>query len=232
MYCERPSSDQFARQTLTFMANLVELDSIAFYRVDDKTGESEFQLLNVPAAFYRDYVNYARDLDPLGPARARCKAVATALLSPEIDDSYGAREYGRFMRSHGFDDTIELFFRSGGELIGGISVLLNARAAKPESRCELVRRCQIAQPYIEHNIVSAPRSSAIRVRESLMNNHSLSRRELAVAELVAAGKCNKVIAETLSIAVTTVKTHLVHIFDKVGVDSRSALIVKINELSQ
>ncbi|WP_198174600.1 response regulator transcription factor [Burkholderia cenocepacia] len=90
---------------------------------------------------------------------------------------------------------------------------------------------RIAQPYIEHNIASGPQSSAIRIREWLATDHGLSKREVAVAELVAAGRCNKMIGGDLSIAVTTVKTHLVHIFDKVGVDSRAALIAKINAFS-
>ena len=231
MFCERAGSDQFARQTMCFMANLLEIDSIAFYRFDDRTSESNFHLLNVPVAFFQDYKNYARDLDPLSPERTRHKLAATAVLSSEIGDSNGDRQYQRFMQSHGFRDTIELFFRSGQKMVGGISVLLNERVAITDRRVELVKRCQIAQPYIEHNIASAPASSASRARDWLADSWGLSKREVAVAELVAAGRCNKVIGEELSIAVTTVKTHLVHIFDKVGVGSRAALIAKINSLA-
>lgn len=231
MRSEKAGAEQFARQTLNFMSNLLGVDSIAFYHIDDETRESRFRLLNVPASFLNDYLKYAGDLDPLSPVRAQSLGGATALLSNELGESDGDREYHRFMRLHGFRDTIELFFRCNGQMVGGLSVLLNDCSAVPDRRTELLQRCRIAQPYIEHNIASGPQSSAIRIREWLANDHGLSKREVAVAELVAAGRCNKMIGGDLSIAVTTVKTHLVHIFDKVGVDSRAALIAKINAFS-
>ncbi|WP_067170251.1 response regulator [Microtetraspora niveoalba] len=52
-----------------------------------------------------------------------------------------------------------------------------------------------------------------------------SPRELEVLRLVARGAANKEIARTLLISETTVKTHLKHVFVKLGVDSRAAAVV-------
>ncbi|WP_433212814.1 response regulator [Microtetraspora malaysiensis] len=52
-----------------------------------------------------------------------------------------------------------------------------------------------------------------------------SRRELEVLRLVARGSANKEIARALLISETTVKTHLKHVFAKLGVDSRAAAVV-------
>lgn len=52
---------------------------------------------------------------------------------------------------------------------------------------------------------------------------SLTPTELAVSELVADGLTNRQIGEQLFISPATVKTHLAHIFNKLGVTSRSAL---------
>jgi DNA-binding CsgD family transcriptional regulator len=52
---------------------------------------------------------------------------------------------------------------------------------------------------------------------------SLTPTELAVSELVADGLTNPQIGEQLFISRATVKTHLAHIFNKLGVTSRSAL---------
>jgi DNA-binding NarL/FixJ family response regulator len=41
---------------------------------------------------------------------------------------------------------------------------------------------------------------------------------------VAAGSSNKQIAAALYLSEATVKTHLVHIYDKLGVDSRTAAV--------
>lgn len=41
---------------------------------------------------------------------------------------------------------------------------------------------------------------------------------------VAEGKANRAIARTLFISEATVKTHLVHVFEKLGVDNRTAAV--------
>jgi DNA-binding NarL/FixJ family response regulator len=51
---------------------------------------------------------------------------------------------------------------------------------------------------------------------------SLTERELDVLRCVARGDGNKQIAESLGIAEPTVKAHLVHIFEKLGVENRTA----------
>lgn len=52
----------------------------------------------------------------------------------------------------------------------------------------------------------------------------LSERELDVLRLVAKGSSNKQIAEVLYISEATVKTHLIHIYRKLDVDSRTAAL--------
>ncbi|ALE07491.1 LuxR family transcriptional regulator [Arthrobacter sp. ERGS1:01] len=52
----------------------------------------------------------------------------------------------------------------------------------------------------------------------------LSAREVQLLELLATGMTNKAMAKSLFISEATVKTHLVHIYDKLGVDNRTAAI--------
>lgn len=53
---------------------------------------------------------------------------------------------------------------------------------------------------------------------------SLSTREIEVLDLVAAGRSNGEIARELVITEQTVKSHLVHIYTKLGVSSRTAAV--------
>jgi DNA-binding NarL/FixJ family response regulator len=53
---------------------------------------------------------------------------------------------------------------------------------------------------------------------------ALSAREVELLELLATGMSNKAIAKQLFISEATVKTHLVHIYDKLSVDNRTAAI--------
>jgi DNA-binding NarL/FixJ family response regulator len=53
---------------------------------------------------------------------------------------------------------------------------------------------------------------------------SLSRREMEVLEQVAKGSTNGEIAKSMRISEATVKTHLLHIFEKLGVNDRTAAV--------
>ncbi|MEU2045055.1 LuxR C-terminal-related transcriptional regulator, partial [Streptomyces albidoflavus] len=53
---------------------------------------------------------------------------------------------------------------------------------------------------------------------------ALSRRETEVLGLVAEGMSNLRISERLHLSQATVKSHLVHIYAKLGVDSRTAAV--------
>jgi HD-GYP domain-containing protein (c-di-GMP phosphodiesterase class II) len=57
----------------------------------------------------------------------------------------------------------------------------------------------------------------------------VSDRELEVCRLIARGKMNKEIADVLGITLRTVQNHVAHIFDKLGVHSRSGVAVWLVE---
>lgn len=56
------------------------------------------------------------------------------------------------------------------------------------------------------------------------NEVRLSPRELAVLSLVAEGASNREVGKQLHISVATVKTHLIHIYEKLDVDNRTAAV--------
>jgi DNA-binding NarL/FixJ family response regulator len=58
----------------------------------------------------------------------------------------------------------------------------------------------------------------------------LSLREAEVLGLVAAGRSNRKIAQELFLSEATVKSHLVHIFTKLGVSSRTSAVARAREL--
>ena len=58
---------------------------------------------------------------------------------------------------------------------------------------------------------------------------TLSERELEILKLVAGGATNKAVAGELFISEATVKTHLLHAFDKLGVHHRAAAVAAAYE---
>lgn len=58
----------------------------------------------------------------------------------------------------------------------------------------------------------------------------LTEREAEVLRAVARGSTNRQAAAALHVSEATVKTHLVHVFDKLGVTSRTAAVARAREL--
>ena len=76
---------------------------------------------------------------------------------------------------------------------------------------------------------------ALRARGTRRRPHhgwaSLTPTELQVASLIAAGLSNPEIASRLFVSRSTVKTHLEHIFSKLGVKSRTAVAAEASHHS-
>lgn len=72
----------------------------------------------------------------------------------------------------------------------------------------------------------APETAAPAGREEL-----LSRRELEVLRLLARGESNKDLARQLGVSLSTVKTHLRHIYEKLGAGSRTQAVRRARELA-
>jgi DNA-binding NarL/FixJ family response regulator len=84
------------------------------------------------------------------------------------------------------------------------------------------------QPLLEHAYACAVEpveTSAHRV----LSRSGLTEREADVAELVGKGATNAEIARSLHVSEATVKTHLNHIFGKLGVHSRTQLAIVIGQ---
>ncbi|MFD8531312.1 response regulator [Streptosporangium canum] len=72
--------------------------------------------------------------------------------------------------------------------------------------------------------VLSPRVATRMMRRMRGPGPALSAREVEILELLASGAGNREIARRLFITEATVKTHLVHIYGKLGVDTRTAAV--------
>lgn len=77
--------------------------------------------------------------------------------------------------------------------------------------------------------VLSPEIQARLVLRTVNPARSLSEREVEVLQQVAAGATNREVARALFISESTVKTHLAHLFEKLGVDNRTALVAAARE---
>ncbi|HET9661411.1 MAG TPA: LuxR C-terminal-related transcriptional regulator [Thermomicrobiales bacterium] len=91
-------------------------------------------------------------------------------------------------------------------------------------QCSASEARSLAYAFVEelvHELESAP--------TAVSNQYGLTRRELEVLELVAAGRTNRQIADALFISLPTVKRHLTTTYGKLGVDSRGDAVTVLSE---
>jgi DNA-binding NarL/FixJ family response regulator len=90
--------------------------------------------------------------------------------------------------------------------------------APPEELAAAVRTAAAGQsalaPAVAHRLMDRMRTPA----------QALTKRELEVLQLVGEGLSNQQISKALFLSQATVKSHLVHVFAKLGVDSRTAAV--------
>lgn len=70
---------------------------------------------------------------------------------------------------------------------------------------------------------------AQRLQRRREGDNELSSREVEVLQRVSCGESNRTIAGALYLSEATVKTHLSHIYTKLGVDSRTAAVARARE---
>ncbi|QIZ38240.1 response regulator transcription factor [Saccharopolyspora sp. ASAGF58] len=84
--------------------------------------------------------------------------------------------------------------------------------------------CQAVQLAAKGQTALAPGVAARLLGHLRRPQQALSPREMEILQLLAQGLSNRALSKALFISEATVKTHLVHIYDKLGVDNRTAAI--------
>lgn len=171
------------------------------------------------------------DLEVVGEAADGQQAVArVARLAPDVVlmdlrmpglDGVGATE--RIRAAHpGVAVLVLTTFDEDHDILRAVEAGATGYLLKDAPREELFRAVRAAA---RGETVLAP-AVAARLLGPLRRGggETLTERERAVLELVARGGTNRTVARTLAISEATVKTHLVHVFGKLGVADRTAAV--------
>lgn len=112
-------------------------------------------------------------------------------------------------------------YDSDGDILGAVEAGASGyllKDAPPHELTAAVRAAAAGESAL------APVIAARLLERMRAPQASLSTREIQVLELVAAGHSNTAAAAALFVSETTIKSHLAHIFTKLGVTSRTAAV--------
>jgi len=187
----------------------------------------------VVRAGLRALLDTADDVDVVGEAATPDEAVALAAeLGHDLvlmDLQFGQERTGadatRQIRSVEAAPYVLVLtnYDSDGDILGAVEAGASGyllKDAPPDELLTAVRAAAAGESALAPAVASRlmARMRAPRV--------SLSAREIEVLRLVADGASNADVAARLHITDATVKTHLVHVFSKLGVTSRTAAVAR------
>jgi DNA-binding NarL/FixJ family response regulator len=113
-------------------------------------------------------------------------------------------------------------YDSDADILRAIEAGATGYLLKDTPRDELFRAIRAAargEPVLAPSV-----TARLMQRAQTPTRTALSGREIEVLELVARGGSNKELARELHLSEATVKSHLIHIFDKLGVTDRTAAV--------
>ncbi|WP_316291597.1 response regulator transcription factor [Clavibacter michiganensis] len=179
----------------------------------------------------------AADIDVIGEAATPAEAVALAASEdPDLvlmDLQFGQERTGadatRQIRAAEAAPYVLILtnYDSDGDILSAVEAGASGYLLKDAPPAELlaaVRAAAVGESALAPAVASRllARMRAPRV--------SLSSREIEVLRLVADGASNTDVAARLHITDATVKSHLVHVFSKLGVSSRTGAVAAAREL--
>lgn len=211
------------------LAGLVRPGATVFYRIGSDCQPSGFELFGLAEGMHRTYLQRYCLLDPLHPSRCLQQQGSVLTLAGELPETLRSKSvyWQRFLRPHHVVDVMEVLLRADGHVVGAFSLLRFAPEV-PFSRTEM-KSANALTPLLEVALASRlRRDPALCLSqaepEAADRTARLTHREEQVARLVRNGLSNKQIARDLALAQPTVKTHLLRMFRKLGVSSRTELV--------
>ena len=184
---------------------------------------SGFQVHRAPWALRESYLtHHVARIDPLHPTSLVTQNLRfVSMFDPRLSCApESRRSFWNFLSAFGTRDAAEMIFYVGGRAVAGMGLLWVGQGGSRADR----QLGESAQSYIEFNLAAhyGPLLSDLFPEASV--GLALSDREREIVQLVCQGSSNAQIAQRLTIRVSTVKTHLLHVFEKLGVRTRAALV--------
>jgi DNA-binding NarL/FixJ family response regulator len=156
--------------------------------------------------------------DPFAAARVESRG-ATVLALKDLDPA-DTESLRRRLADARIADRADVYLRDAGTIVAQL-VLVRSFELGVFSRQDLTALRRL-QPLLEHAFACAIAPADANAHDALVKS-GLSPREAEVAEMVGRGSTNAEIARSLHIGEATVKTHLTHVYTKLGVRTRTQL---------
>lgn len=209
-------TQEIAGHCLQAFTQLVPASQAAFYCVDRQLQARDFRLHCMSDEMHRDYLDNYRRFDPLQPRNCLSsgRAVVPLGLAMARQPTRDSHRYRDFLQRYGVVDVVEIFAHRAGQPQAAISLLRTAEQGTFTTD-------QLAQLNALQALLQLAVANMQPCEDPLV---SLTPKEQQIALLLRQGASNKQLARELEVGLPTIKTHLINLFRKTGVSSRTELV--------
>lgn len=212
-------AQEVAGHCLQAFTQLVPASQAAFYCVDRQLQARDFRLQGMSGEMHRDYLDNYRQFDPLQPRNCLSSGLAVvplgfAMARQPLRDS---RRYQDFLQRYGVVDVVEIIAHRADQPQAAISLLRTAEQG-------VFTIDQLAQLNALQALLQMAVANMQPCDDALAG---LTPKERQIAWLLRQGASNKQLALELDVGLPTIKTHLIHLFRKTGVSSRTELVAAL-----
>lgn len=212
---------------------LVPMHVAMFYTVDERLQKYARGpvVAKVSSAFRADldqsmryHLEHNAARDPFDPSRLPDPNVT---LATPRDLGEASQWYVEELASMSLRPAANMYFRVGGRIVAGISLVRELRS--PELSPSEVAALRRAHRYFGFSYAACARVSAQHGIGQPLEHSTLTPREREIFKLMRRGASYEAIGHELGISRATVKTHVKHMFRKLGVANRyEALAAELN----
>lgn len=215
-----------AKECVPLMACMTPAVGVASYEVLDNSEIQSFYLHGLERKHQSDYMSLFNKTDPLHPRNFQHSNVErdvlslTDQLSP--DGLSRCSLYTDHMLPYGYFEMIDLHFRRKGEIVAGITLFFDKdHMSYYRSGSE---KLTALHHFMENTIDAVIVINQTNKFESFCKQYLLTKKEARVMYLVLQGMANQDIADSLCCSLSTIKTHLQSVFNKLVVNSKAEVM--------
>ncbi|ANJ58377.1 MULTISPECIES: response regulator transcription factor [Pseudomonas] len=215
----------FAQKTVSFLKNTSGCTAVVFTWYENHKTKPPHVQAGADERMITEYYDRYHGADPLRAELLIQSSSCFETLSnaKTTHDQYLLEEYQPFLHKYNIHEEMDLIFWAGGTAVASAALLQqeDGHRLNPPYLREVYN-------YLQYTFSILPAVRLLNLNSELELRYKLTPKERAVAELMVAGEPNKAIASRLDMELPTAKTHVLHIFQKLQVESRAKAIALLS----
>lgn len=216
--------NEFQNEMMLLLNSSLSVSRLASYLVDERSRPICYQTSRIQPLMHKEYMDNFYKKDPLYPenfSSPQDRIIKMSdLVSPLKQRTH--TYYQDFIKPWKVNEIVELYFYHQNNLVGGAALFFDQSVSGP-SKEDFIRLGALHR-YIEFSLGQQLMLSTQITFDDFCDQYSLTNKERVVLQLAIQGLANKVMAQKLNCSLSTVKTHLQHLFAKLEVNSKVEMV--------